>query len=134
MLTGFTDGMEVLSGDKPKSDNILVIDRARWKTGTSGKGDTKLLNDLGFMCCLGFECSRNGIPDEELLGVGDPYYLNRLSRIDHLYPPDQSSAFADDAMYINDDTSYDNTRRELEITKHFSTIGVTVQFINEYPT
>lgn len=49
----------------------VTIDRATWRSGgelgyKTGRGDTELLNDEGFRCCLGFHASAAGVPDRFL--------------------------------------------------------------------
>lgn len=55
----------------------LVIDRSKWRTGdagpdATGQGPTALLNDQGFMCCLGFYSRACGYTDEEIQGACEP--------------------------------------------------------------
>ena len=50
----------------------FIIDRSKWRCGgqgknSRGKGSVKLLNNEGFMCCLGQTCSQTGIENEDLL-------------------------------------------------------------------
>ena len=61
--------------------DYLIINRARWRTGgmeddSTGKSYTALLNDKGYMCCLGFRCEQMGIPKKDLLGLSSPEDLS----------------------------------------------------------
>jgi hypothetical protein len=55
----------------------LILDYSKWRCGDDGEnkigtGTTALLNDQGFMCCLGQWCHQLGAPLEELLNLGEP--------------------------------------------------------------
>ena len=50
----------------------LIIDRSKWRTGTHGYGPTKLLNDEGYMCCLGFACKVEGLENNQICGTARP--------------------------------------------------------------
>lgn len=123
--------------------DYLIIDRAKWRTGAggnflTGKGNTLLLNDEGFMCCLGFRCHQMGIPKNDLLGICTPGSFSLSSRYDI---PDlieekpwgwDNSSFVEDAVKINDDMFLTPEQREKAITEHFKKIGVTVEFKGRY--
>ena len=118
--------------------DYLIINRAKWRTGSkstvqTGKGDTELLNEEGFMCCLGFRCHQMGIPKKDLLGMGIPACIAADWDIpDLLTSPGKNSVFTSKAVSINDDSSLTSEEREIAITKHFATIGVTVEFKGKY--
>lgn len=62
----------------------LIIDRSKWRTGhtaenATGQGFTALLNDQGFMCCLGFYSLACGYTEEEIRGVGEPQDIPALA-------------------------------------------------------
>ena len=121
--------------------DYLIINRSKWRTGgntndsscKTGEGYTALLNEKGYMCCLGFRCHQMGVPKKDLLGKGVP---------DELYDewdiPDLVNEFGNDtnftrqAVKINDNVSYTHEEREKKITEHFATIGVTVEFKGKY--
>lgn len=119
--------------------DYLIIDRAKWRTGgnstiRTGEGSTALLNLDGFMCCLGFRCHQMGIPKKELLGRGVPEALSKNWDIPDLVNEIGSDTdFTDTAIEINDDRDITREEREKEITEHFATIGVTVEFKGKYP-
>ncbi len=64
----------------------VIIDRSKWRCGAErayslgdddeishGKGDTMLLNDEGYKCCLGFACEQlGGCSEDELHGCSVP--------------------------------------------------------------
>lgn len=124
--------------------DYLIIDRAKWRTGgdlsypnATGEGSTLLLNDEGFMCCLGFRCHQMGIPKNDLLNVGTPGSLSGLYDIPDLiegmyFGCFDNSRFASKAIQLNDDPFLTPEQREKAITEHFKTIGVTVEFKGRY--
>jgi hypothetical protein len=93
----------------------LVLDYSKWRCGggvdnsySLGEGDTRLLNNEGYQCCLGQWCSQIGMHNE-LLGKLTPRSLHRhipfltenksRRHIDSSYP---DSDLALIAMVIND--------------------------------
>ena len=65
-------------------ENIVPIDRAKWRNGRYTKGDCDLgdpmlLNNEGGRCCLGFLGTACGVSDESMLGEELP---GRLFSID----------------------------------------------------
>lgn len=109
----------------------LVIDRSKWRTGqkglhSTGKGPTALLNTQGFMCCLGFECLRMGIPEDQIRDEGVPNRFDEWKAVD----PDWIST----AIELNDTPSVelDRSKREKLIEEHFAKINVQVTFEGEY--
>jgi hypothetical protein len=125
--------------------DYLVIDRAKWRTGGhsslnpshTGKGSTLLLNDEGYMCCLGFRCHQMGIPKQDLLGECTPEGLCELYTIPDLIYSDDGDIWADtsftnDAIGINDDSELSIKEREKAITEHFKKIDVIVEFKGRY--
>lgn len=53
----------------------ITIDRSKWRRGGDNQedaGETELLNELGFMCCLGFICLAEGFSKTEILYAGEP--------------------------------------------------------------
>ena len=120
--------------------DYLIINRAKWRTGAhsidpsyrTGKSYTALLNEEGYMCCLGFRCHQMGIPKKDLLGISSPEDLSDDWDIPDLVNlKGNDTSFTDQAIRINDMGQEQNTR-EKEITEHFATIGVTVEFTGKY--
>jgi len=80
-------------------------------TGT-GQGNTKLLNDEGYMCCLGQFAHQAGVLKEELLDHSYPHELPKEFYVeglvfdfnveDSFFP--SSTDFAKEAITINDET------------------------------
>lgn len=120
--------------------DYLIIDRSKWRSGdwsvnTTGKGGTLLLNQEGYMCCLGFRCHQMGIPKEDLLDRGGPWELSLKWDIPDLLDEHvnyNNSDFTEEAITINDTPSLTPAEREIAIKNHFKHIGVTVEFTGKY--
>jgi len=114
-------------------EDILYIDRSKWKTGSSGHGYSRLLNQEGFMCCLGFRCEQMGIPTQELLEQACPSSLGEVYDIPDLITEEgYDTSFSNEAMSINDKSSIRSSTRERLIKKHFATIGIKVVYRGKY--
>lgn len=126
--------------------DYLIIDRAKWRTGhysdnRTGRGDTQLLNDEGYMCCLGFRCLQMGVPEDELLNVTSPGDLGRKWQVPDLVlkkpkinggHKDYDTDFSYEAMDINDDIHLTPKEREQKIIKHFAKKNIIVEFVGKY--
>ena len=94
----------------------VVIDRSKWRTGgvginATGEGQTKLLNEEGFMCCLGFMCKSHKI---KTLGLGAPSGTRKVPLLTELndvnpnlfsttdHPKYKNTTLCEQAMNIND--------------------------------
>jgi hypothetical protein len=124
---------------KPVKD-YLIINRAKWKTGGSGKdvkghglGTTCLLNSTGFQCCLGFRCQQMGIPRKHLLHRGAPCSLESRYDIPDLITEDgKNSDFTNKAIEINDSVKLTHEERERQLIEWFATKDIIVEFKGEY--
>jgi hypothetical protein len=120
--------------------DYLIINRAKWRTGgdptpigfSTGKGATALLNGEGFMCCLGFRCHQMGIPKKDLLSISSPGGITTDWDIPDLIDSRGDTTFTNEAIGINDNCGITSEEREKQITEHFATIGVTVEFKGKY--
>lgn len=121
----------------------LIIDRSKWRTGgiayDETHGNTQLLNEQGYMCCLGFYCLQLGeVSKNEILGIGLPEDLNNVNVYDdamlHLVNEDdlRNTHFTHRAIDINDSEELTNEERENNIQEHFKQIDVEVMFTNDY--
>lgn len=124
-----------------KKNNMkpLIIDRSKWRTGgnklNEQYGDTKLLNDKGFMCCLGFYCLQIGNKKtQDIEDIALPENLDNYDGIEALINNKTyyNSDFTETAIRINDSTETDNDLREHKIIEHFKEINVSVNFVGEY--
>jgi hypothetical protein len=88
----------------------LVLDVSTWRCGEDGDkglgdGGTFLLNQYGFMCCLGQWSAQHGVPEMELLGKYEPGTLNTIVPmfvITNTYEGKITNDLAKDCMSIND--------------------------------
>ena len=129
----------------------VVIDRSKWRTGGeegnkygSGLGETALLNDGGYMCCLGFACRTAGVSRRSIINEGKPDSLEdkhhsvikklivanlcRRDGVGDLY----NTAWVEEAMSYNDDSYITRKHREKKIASFFKEGGHTVEFVGEY--
>jgi hypothetical protein len=123
----------------------VVIDRSKWRTGgdngylLTGKGETMLLNDEGYMCCLGFVCKAAN-PELDIRGH---YYPKTLKDIvpginekPHPYSGEKyiDTLLACRAATINDDTNMVLVTKEKEATliKLFKDTQYELEFVGEY--
>ena len=122
----------------------LIIDRSKWRTGGvelyDKYGDTKILNDKGMMCCLGFYCTQIGNKSkQEIFEIALPESLENYTGIEELITPLSdcreftNNDFTESAIYINDSQDLSNEFREIQIHQHFKKINIDVKFTNEYP-
>ncbi len=112
------------------NDNTYVLDISKWRCGGDvlgdhklGLGSTQMLNEEGYMCCLGQCAAQQGVPESILLNCADPSDISRcLQKAKKKIVYDQNmihpmrcpptltkgkvyyknSSFANDAMRIND--------------------------------
>lgn len=127
----------------------FVIDRSKWRCGGSGPhmqgtGPTELLNNDGFMCCLGQVCKQLGVPESKMLNVPAPLTLVHRSytSAESLHPLGYiveagvlaGTALTQEAMSCNDNP-YDSMRpedREQTLTELFARNGHTLTFVGSY--
>lgn len=116
-----------------KEKTKYTVDRSNWRCGgrygddsvSHGTGATQLLNEEGFMCCLGF-VTRQLLPDVEILGVYQP------RDIDVKYLLNKNTKLSQDAMCINDDSGMPYEERERRLTELFKRHGYELEFIGKY--
>lgn len=125
----------------------LIIDRSKWRTGGSseiktGQGHTELLNEEGYMCCLGFFCISRKIEKNSIISITEPEMLlhtNDGKKIpelvnimndeeDYLVP----TFFCARAMEINDSHIILIEEKEEMIKELFKEKNIEVEFIGEY--
>ena len=127
-------------------DRVLTIDRSKWRKGGDRmdhiQGTTRLLNDKGYMCCLGFDALASGIPREVILGRDTPADI--VNETEHHVPDDyeitrlcsthgmlDNSQAVNAAMEANDEPRLDEITREARVRKALIDLGWDdVEFIN----
>jgi hypothetical protein len=136
----------------------VVIDRSKWRTGgfsskATGAGITALLNDEGYMCCLGFCMAASKVAKKDLLCIASPPTLMNTIKSDSKklgrvlrsngvralaslslsdYRTYISTDLTSNAMNIND--SHDTTPKQKEkaILELFRDSVFDLEFIGEY--
>ncbi len=99
-----------LENDATKN-NIIYLDYSKWRCGSDsqyklGVGCTTLLNDEGYMCCLGQASLQFGIKPEDMHNAVDPSDLDTKLPIlnKKVKKSIRNTEFSYKAMQINDDT------------------------------
>ncbi len=134
---------------KPKS---FTIDRKIWSNaethrrledvGRHAEAHSKLLDEHGRMCCLGFYALACGVPKESIENVSTPDCIIKPYRrlvTGMVCTSEGSSDLATDLMSANDEDTTDDggditpKQREKSIRDHFKKIGVAVRFTGAYP-
>ena len=123
------------------------IDRSKWRSGgainagkeTVGLGKTKMLNEQGFMCCLGQCCKQMGLTDRQLenafypSGCGwnkdkveddNPFVTVYGKEVRYLADTRLSSA----AWEINDSLRFNTEEREEKLIDLFKEHGHELEF------
>jgi hypothetical protein len=117
----------------------FVLDVSKWRCGggtTSGvrlgKGDTALLNEFGYMCCLGQFCKQEGLPEIDLIEIGEPYELEKEVPLLTLLNEDGyiNSAFSKKAMDINDDECTTVLQKINQLRELFATVDIELEVVN----
>lgn len=113
----------------------FIINRSVWKCANHGNGATALLNEYGFMCCLGQVSSQLGVTDGELLHRATPAMCDHTDKINILVHHDcqeYNSQLAVDAIALNDDATIDRKTREAKLQKLFKKNGYDLEFVGDY--
>lgn len=120
----------------------VTIDRQKWRTGglaggerCTGTGPTMLLNEDGYMCCLGFAASQIAQFDPALMhGRQTPKSLNII--IPTLTSSDErgllDTQFTGEAMWINDNPDLTTEQREESLIALFKENGIELTIQGEY--
>ena len=117
----------------------IIIDRNRWvHAGRENAGKTKLLNDEGYQCCLGFYCEQSGIPRSLLrnrtVPVEDSSWREAVPALYQTcdvppWHPAWLSLFCANAIRLNDDVSLRDEEREQGLIDLFRENGIELVFI-----
>lgn len=109
----------------------IIIDRSKWKTGVCGIGDTQLLNDNGFKCCLGFITIANkkraknlAMPASTNCVIPDLSYKDDTGHI-------INTKLAYQAAGINDNQSTSLQEKEKALQKLFKKSKYKLKFIGK---
>lgn len=115
--------------DKPKK---LILDYSKWRCGDDGdhslgEGPTKLLNEYGFMCCLGQFGQQMGVPEHEMDDMGEPCECN--TQIE-LFTED-NGVFVMQAISVNDEPGTTPEEKISAIRTLLSGRGIELEVINK---
>ena len=117
----------------------IQIDRSKWRTGKDGKtktgrGETALLNNEKYKCCLGFICEQVA-PWEDIELMGEPDEIDEViegltEEHDGLSPV--NSELTNQAMSVNDDEETTPQEKETKLTELFKESPYELIFTGEY--
>lgn len=118
----------------------FVIDRSKWRCGgdkrphARGVGDTELLNEEGFMCCLGQVSQQLGCSERDLLGMTEPASAQQPKKLAGVLLDEGGfqNSLTYKAISINDCPSYTTKKRESELKKAFKSFGFHLRFFGRY--
>lgn len=117
----------------------IVINRPKWRCGgsnNSSRGCTRLLNEQGYMCCLGFASKQIcNLSDEEMLTKHFPQSLHRKINKLTYFPRKgicKDTKFSEKAMGINDNPTLSNKEREKQLKELFAKNGIELKFTGKY--
>jgi hypothetical protein len=122
----------------------FIINRNTWRCGgkeghvsARGRGETRLLNAEGFLCCLGQISLQLGATREDIRNMATPEDVTAeaTSALDLLRCPSrhfasfEATELADNAMIVNDDHLLSEVRREKELVELFAGYGHELVFV-----
>ena len=124
----------------------FTIDRSKWRCGgvhnknSRGKGGTSLLNEEGFMCCLGQTCRQVGIEKEDLLKKNEPRQIDTKLHTKNLgifvesrglFSTFMDTELSKSAMIINDTSFLNQKERESKLRELFKRHGHKIKFVGK---
>lgn len=118
---------------------VLTIDRSKWRRGGNGgigAGVTALLNEQGFMCCLGFDAIGRGLTAGQIRDCMYPTsvvvrgresvdsdYAKALLMRDARGVIEGDNHLARSAAEANDNKGIDDAEREALVRKNLIALG-----------
>jgi hypothetical protein len=121
----------------------VVIDRSKWRTGgkgsnSTGEGNTRLLNQEGFMCCLGFCCQAAGVSVADLYDTVLPHFLQvdlreALPGLKALIVRETGDSLSSRASIINDYLDTTPDQKEQKLLELFKDSEFEIEFTGDYP-
>ena len=114
-----------------KFKKSFTVVRSNWYRGLTGAG-SKLLNERGEQCCVGFYSSACGFNNGNIRGMGS------VSELVDLKLPDQINIGRDqrqydpfiDAYRINDNPNLKDDERERLLTEWFAERDIEILFVD----
>ena len=127
----------------------FTIDRSKWRCGGDieprGLGSTLMLNQEGFMCCLGQIGRQLGCPDDQMLDHGEPIECGESVEyeddygdegLDLIFPPEWrgilDGKFVSEAIAINDSEELTDIQRERSLERLAEQYGIRIDFVGDY--
>jgi hypothetical protein len=118
-------------------EKVLILDVSKWKCGQSsenslGEGPTKLMNSLGYMCCLGqfsLQIDKN-INKEDLRLKNFPQYIGFKNKNILIDENGYDSNLTSSAISINDNTETTPKEKIVSLKKLFKKFGYKIEVIN----
>lgn len=120
----------------------FTVKLSRWRTGDvgperTGKGKTRLLNDEGFMCCLGFACLSQNMNKKDIKNIPVPIEVSTtinksiqgLTTCKGPLKKYSSTVFTHKAIKINDDSRTTVKEKIILLTKLCKRHGHQIRFI-----
>lgn len=124
---------------KRKYKRTFTIDRATWRCGgygvnQHGTGPTELLNQDGFMCCLGHIAIQCRIPAKGILDAGAPCCIDKpTSTYEKIFVTDgHDNELANSAIRLNDKSFCAPANRERDLASLFAEHGYLIRFKGQY--
>ena len=110
----------------------VTIDRSRWRNSHHGIGGTCLLNQQGYMCCLGFTCIQLASSKiQEIHGRLWPS-IEELSKIIPNIQDNVNQTFVGTAMSINDNPEISLQMKETRLINLFHKYNINLKFMGQY--
>lgn len=118
----------------------FYIDESKWRAGDVGEfqigeGETCLLNDESYMCCLGQICLQLGCSEKDIKNVATPGAVKALQK-DILTEICGSTLYGQvnnnlsiEAMEINDNFKIETDKRKERLIELFKIHGHSLKFI-----
>lgn len=105
------------------------------KSKCHGEGPTQMLNDKGFMCCLGQFSNQAGVPATCLKGSEGPYsvlcdnhaFVTKLLEFDGTYS--SSTGLTNAAIHINDCQGTTVKEKADELVELFAKYGIELELV-----
>lgn len=120
--------------------STTVIAEKAWNTcknpntpeSKPGFNFTRLLNSRGLQCCLGFECEQCGVPRSAIWGRPTPCGIadkSDLAKVPHLLGRGGNSAFACEAIDINDSAFLSHKAKKAKLKALWAEQGWKLIFV-----
>lgn len=120
----------------------LVLDYKKWicgnpnenenKNNCHGSGDTQLLNNLNYQCCLGQFCMQAGCTRKEIKNFASPAGLNEVitGLTAKIGGSTRNTLISEQAVNINDNRYTTIAQKVVRLRRLFSKRGYKIQLKN----